>query len=344
MKKIILILLLSPFTLIAQRQDYLLTHLRQINYNVLSGHENTYLNIELPEKVRKDNGVKSCVTYIVKKDKKRFIEENTFNRHGKHVSRRTEKGHKQMTYKNDTLLKEVLGEYRRSTNRHVRNYSEDKLMSMQNYTNGKLKSGYELSYSNDKIVRNRYTEGRRSFELVNKYEDDQIAETKYLVNGKMKKHWVYDCKPEGKEVIDRSKEMSNFCQYREEANDGSYIKYTRTVEKGIPFLLKAYFTSDSVFFKFEKFESDSILTIRNTVSDEIRSYEVYKKGKYDHGYVQQLDREGRIVKSRSFRGKKQKFVSGADYTYNEKGLVTEVKRSNNRKVYYHKSFKYFFFE
>lgn len=331
MKKQILLFCLLPFISTSQRYDRTYEGLNYLNYSISGNTEDYALSVEAPLNDRLRNDVRSMKVISIGKSEEELVRFYEFNSYGKVILVKTAYSEKTINYLNDTLVSESVLVRKKKTTTWKHDYKDSKLVRIERLENGQLKGRYSFEYNDiGEISQNSYDTGRdlkKNYLLKHTFDKDNVrTESVYTRNGKVARRWKYDCKPQGELTkMDKTEDLSSQCKYNEEFSDGSYIVYKRTIEKGKQFLHKSTFTKDSVFVSHEQFLNDTILVRKSVIDGQDLLYEFYEKGRFKHGFESKKDNEGRLLKRTLFNGPKRKESYSTEYTYNEKGMVSEMR-------------------
>ena len=346
MKKLGLLVCLLPFFSVSQKYERSYESLSSMNHSISTNMDNYFLSIEAPLSERVKHDVKTMTITLVNKGREKPVLEYQFNDFGRITMAKTSRSKKTLSYVSDTLISETILVRKKKVSRQKHAYENAQLVKLEKFVNDQLKGRYTIAYNGDgEIAENSFETGRKlqkNYVLRHTFnKDNQRTETVYMQNGKITRRWQYDCKSEGELVeVDKKEELSSRCKYNEDFADGSYIVYTRTIEKGKQYLHKSTYTKDSVFVSHEQFLNDSILVRRSTLNDGISLYEEFKNGKLKYGFVRKIDSKGRTLKHTAFNGSKRKETYSREYTYNDKGLVTETRVLHKGKEVSLKRIKY----
>ena len=294
MRKILLLILLFPIFAEAQKSMQQFYELNSLihNYNYFDESITT-------AKLRKKLQIKSIKTNTsYKKSKKNNSTELTYNNMGKNTSFVTKKWSQEKIYENDTLESYVVTTSKKQKTEVESTYLDGYLKSRSVFKNGKLFSTYTLAYNqNKKITNSKLERNKKTFEIQNSYNDEnKLIKTVYLIDNKIKKEWIYECKPEGQLVASKTEALSSFCTFREESADGSYATFTRTLKEGKPYLNKQLYNKDSVLVSSKTFLNDTILVWENTKINNVETFINYKKsGKFTYKQIIIRNNDGNVI-------------------------------------------------
>src|SRR5574343_209584 len=267
----------------------------------------TPLNANKSDILEKEH-VKSVKCSVVdKKGEENHAYELTFNSKGKILTRQTDKASTRYEYLNDTLIKRIETINKKEVKVVERSYNDkNKLTFVQQTTNGKLV-----------------------------YQE-------FLINGKVKKTWTYECKEEGVRTDDKKSALESMCRYEEQSNDGSYILFFRQIKEGKEVLVKNYFSKDSIMYLSETFENDSIITHKTTFSkNEIHNIHYAKHNKVIYETIQKFNDQKQTLENAYLP--KGKLRSKTILNYNENGTISLYSNSNRKRVYSTTNYSYTFY-
>ncbi len=288
----------------------------------------------------------------------------TYNQKGRILSSKSPTYERMSTYFNDTLESTRLTNRKGKTTEFKINYTPNgKILDEEKYRNGKTISVVHNTYLNNHIVSPEEVYKGKKSALKNTYnESGDLTKTVYFKNGKIKKSWVYECKPEGELYASVKTEIiSSSCEYKAESADGSYSVYTRTIREGKPYLVQETFSKDSVKTSIKRFENDSIMTyswIRNSNSvteqhfingklkrvetwnydenNHLVSKEFLKKNKLRKTYKFQYDSNGNQTRFEKFKGANKKLSYTTIRSYDAMGnnISVETSRKKDGEIQY----------
>jgi hypothetical protein len=320
MRKIWLIIFLFPLFAEAQKS---MQHYYELNSLI---HNYNYFDEAVTtSKLRKKLQIKSIKTNaIYKKGKKNYSTELTYNKMGKNTSYITKYWSQEKQYENDTLESYVVTTSKKNKTEVKSTYQDGYLSSRSIIKNGKIGSTYNLAYNaNKKVTETKLTKKKKTYEIKNSYNDEsKLVKTVYLINAKIKKEWIYECKPEGQLVASKTEELSSYCTYKEEAADGSYTTFTRTLRDGKPYLNKQIFNKDSVLVTSKTFLNDTILVWEKTKIDNVETFINYKKsGKFTYKQIITYDDDGNVLCREYINRKKGPSSSKRVFELNSNGTT-----------------------
>ena len=322
MRKIWLIILLFPLLGEAQKS---MKHYYELNSLI---HNYNYFDEAVTtSKLRKKLQIKSIKTNAVyKKGKKNYSTELTYNKMGKNTSYTTKYWSQEKQYENDTLESYVVTTSKKNKTEVKSTYQDGYLSSRSIVKNGKIGSTYSLAYNaNKKVTETKLSKKKKTYEIKNSYNDEnKLVKTVYLINSKIKKEWIYECKPEGQLVASKTEELSSYCTYKEESADGSYTTFTRTLRDGKPYLNKQIFNKDSVLVTSKTFLNDTILVWEKTKIDNVETFINYKKsGKFTYKQIITYDADGNVLCREYINRKKGPSSSKRVFELNSNGTTNK---------------------
>ncbi|WP_341900658.1 hypothetical protein [Fluviicola taffensis] len=343
MKLILLLLLFLPtlsFAWIGQNSEAsVLSYLRwgakyELGYDY---RQNLYYGAT-PETM-KQNKVRVVKSFAVNKyGKKKGWYERTFDLSGRLIQMKSDGN--TVNYKfTDTLLSEI----QRITKKHTFNTkigydSQSRIVIIQSFKDEQLNAETRYVYFNGDLAslveKKIYGKKEKTYRLETDYDDllKKATESRYVINGELKKRWVYSCDEKGKIQESKLDEVKQ-CQYYGSNNDGSYISYTRTIEDGKDYLQEIAFNKDSVMTGYKRFLHDSILVNHNTYSKEKDVFEAYKKnGKRSYKLIQEKDKNGNIIRHIDCYKSTDKTIITTTLLYSNSNLIQEVTYQSGRKV------------
>lgn len=343
MKTLLLLLLLFPvisFAWIGQNSEASeLSYLRwgakyELGYDY---QQNMYYGSN--PKIMKQNKVSVVKSFSVNKHgKKKIWYERTFDLSGRLIQMKTD--YNTVNYKFiDTLLSEI----QRITKKHTFNTkigydSQSRIVSIQSFKDEKLNAETRYVYFSGEMAslveKKIYGRKEKIYRLETDYDNllKKATEARYVINGELKKRWIYSCDEKGKIQTSKLDEVSQ-CQYYSSNNDGSYSSYTRTIEDGKDYLQEIAFNKDSVMTGYKRFLHDSILVNHNTYSKEKDVFEAYKKnGKRYYKLIQEKDKNGNIIRHIDCYKPTDKAIITTSLLYSENNLIQEVTYQSGRKV------------
>lgn len=333
--RLILLSILVSTISFGQQSDKFYRKMNFVNWEV-QNEGNFLYEQEIPLKKRLEFKLKS-VNYSYQNAKGKVTSKSTisFNSFGRMNSIQRKKSTSTFEYVQDTLPSKTTWIYGKNTTVTSRTYTNSKLTSLITLKNGKEIEVNQFTYTDfGKKKSQIFQHKKHEYRIDNEYNSEQkLQKTTYTVDGKVKKLWNYDCKPEGDLVSSKNEIMGSFCKSTEHNADGSYVIINRTVEKGKDYLYKNYYSADSVISSSEKFGSDGKLERRFTYekgSEEIFFYK--KNGDFRYGYIKRYDSDKNVIEHQSFRGKKKKESFHTVYVRNEIGLTVEIQALKNGRL------------
>jgi hypothetical protein len=293
-------------------------------------------------------GIDTVKRFHTKHGKQTLINTDVYNGNGQLVADIYPERRYDYRY-NDTLLTEMTATYKRGkTGRSVYRYDDSgNLIAIENFYNDKQTDHYRFAFSGDLCTLREYTDlthrKKRVYVIESTYSDEgKIMSSVYSVNGEVKRTWDYSCNDKGTLTDGKKAEQTSLCTYDQQNNDGSYTVFTRTINKGIPYLTQVDYSADSVAIGRKEFVNDTILVSEYIFTERLQRYNFYTaKGKYKRGYENTLDDQQRKIMTRSI-DKRQRTVSSTEITYNEKGLIAGINLLNKRRKYDTEVFEYSF--
>ncbi len=253
-------------------------------------------------------------------------------------------------YIQDTIPTEIVVKFKNKTRRTAFEYDSNYALTAETvYAKGKVNSKRTFELDNGKIVKQTFAEGRnlkKTTVLEKKYnEEGKLIQSTFFKNGKVKNQWDYSCKPEGSDLLaSTSNDMGSYCQYAEESADGSYKKYTRTIEKGKPYLSISAFDKDSVFVSHHRYIRDSILVSSSVVQGNATMTSYYKKGKFDYGYRTEQNEAKQTTRQEIYNGKRKKCTSSNVYMHGDNDLIVAHEYFSKGKLQRNSTYEYTYFE
>jgi hypothetical protein len=343
MRKILLFVLLSPIVAEAQRS---MQQFYQLNSLI---HNYSYFDESFStDKIRKKLQIKSIKTNSTYKNAKNNVStELTYNKMGKNTSFTTKKWSEEKHYENDTLESYVVTTSKKQKTEVKSTYLDGSLNSRSVFKNGKLMSNFTFAYNqHKKVTDTKLTEKKKTYEIKNKYgNENKLVKTVYLINNKIKKEWIYECKPEGELVASKTEALSSFCTYKEESADGSYATYTRTLQEGKPYLNKQIYNKDSVLVSSKTFLNDTILIWENTKINNVETSLRYKKsGKLIYKQIIIRNENGNVISREFINRKKGPSYSKRLFELNANGTTKEETVYSKGKLQKTVHYEYSFFE
>lgn len=293
------------------------------------------------------NKIKTRTSYNLVKGKRKNEVITTYNQLGRVTSKKGKNYFNQYEYLNDTLLLKSTSVVKKKTYTTTLEYNTHlDITKIVRQKNDKITSEVNITYnSKNKILTriNRYGKNlKHTAELKYYYlNEDKLSKCEKYLDGKLDKIWTFTCDEKGKEVKQEIEE-SQQCTWNQEFNDGSYIRYSRTIEKDEIFLYKSYFTKDSVFYKSESFKNDSILKNRYEVQPNYTKWTIYKKDKILFTNIDLLQNglvTSHLYCNNSFLGRNYSYTN----TYNSQQLISEKVYYSNRKQQFHNFYEYTYY-
>jgi antitoxin component YwqK of YwqJK toxin-antitoxin module len=342
MRKILLLVLLLPCLADAQRSMQKFYELNSLihNYNFFDESVTT-------TSLRKQLQIKSIkTTATFQNSKKNYSTDLTYNKMGKNTSYVTKRWSQEKQYLNDTLESYVVTTRKNKKTEVKSTYADGYLSSRSVFDDGKLRSTYTLAYNqNKKVTSSKLTKNKKIYEIQNSYnEENKLLKTVYLINNKIKKEWIYECKPEGQLVASKTEELSSFCTYKEESADGSYTTFTRTLREGKPYLNKQIFNKDSVLVTSKTYLKDTILVWEKTKINNVETFINYKKsGKFTYKQIVTYDNNGNVLCREFINRKKGPSYSKRVFELNSNGTTQKESFYNKGKLQRTVNYDYTFY-
>jgi len=292
--------------------------------------------------------VKSLKCSVVnKKGKESHSYELTFNSKGKMLTRQTDKARTTYEYWNDTLIKRMETVQKNEVKIMERTYNElNKLTFLQQTINGKLTHQERYDYNAEGfIIKSQIIDlkKKKTYEMHYEYvERNKLKYQEFLVNGKVKKTWTYECKQEGERSDTKKSALESVCRYEEQSNDGSYILFFRQIKEGRDVLVKNYFTKDSTLYLSETLENDSLLIHKSTIDkNETHHVNYTKRQKISYETIQKFNDQKQTLENAYLP--KGKLRSKTTLNYNENGTISLYSNSNRKRVYSTTNYTYTFY-
>ncbi len=273
-----------------------------------------------------------------------------FNSSGNVVYSKSKYATTNFMYIQDSIPTEIVVKNKKWTRRTIFEHDSTYAVTAETvYTKGKVSSKRTFELEDGKIVKQTFKEGRNLKKvtvLEKKYnEEGKLIESTFFKNGKVKNKWDYSCKPEGSDLLaSTSNDIGSYCQYAEESADGSYKKYTVTIEKGKPYLSVSAYDKDSVFISNHRYIQDSILVSSTIVQGNATMISYFKKGKFDHGYRTELNDAKQKIRQEIYQGKRKKCTSSNGYIHGENGLIIAHEYFRKGKLQRNSTYEYAYFE
>ena len=307
MKTFFLILTLLPIISFAgygpNSDAYMLNSLRwAAKYEVGIDYQQ-YMYYGAKPDIIKQNKVGTVKSFnISKSGKKKEWYVRTYNLSGRLTQMKTTYGTVDYTY-TDTLLSEIQRTGKKHTFRTSITYdSQARIVKLQSSKDNKPTSETVYVYFTGErtslVERKIFGKKEKVYRLETDYDQllKKATESRYTINGKLEKHWIYSCDEKGK-IQEGKVERVTQCQYYGSNNDGSYIRYIRTVENGKDYLQEMTYTKDSVMTEYKNFLHDSILVSHNIYATHQDIFENFKKnGKRTYKSTQEKDSKGNIIR------------------------------------------------
>jgi hypothetical protein len=343
MKALLLFLCLLPNILFAfngkNSEAYILNHLRWgAKYEFGNDYQQNMYYGAKPETM-KQNRVGNVKTFSIKKNgKKKEWYERRYDLSGRLIQMKTDDN--TVNYKfSDTLLSEIQRTTKKHEfNTHITYDSQSRIVKVQSFKDKQLTTETNYVYfSEDQtslVEKKIYGKKEKTYRLETDYDNllKKATESRYVINGELRKRWTYSCDEKGK-IQETKVEQVSQCQYVSSNNDGSYINYTRTIEDGKDYLQEATYRKDSTIIEYKRFLHDSILVNHNTYSANKDVFEGYKKnGKRSYKLIEEKDKNGNIIKRIDCYKPTDKSIITTSSIYSEKNLIQEVIYRDGSKV------------
>ena len=289
--------------------------------------------------ILKTNKVSSLRAYNVSKHgKKKFWYERTYDASGRLVHMKSEDDETDFIF-TDSLLTVIRHRIGKNVFDYGITYDERaRIVKVVFLKNNKITEETNYVYFDDHrtslVEKKMFGKKTRTYRLETDYDDllKSASESRYIVDGELKKRWTYSCDEKGKLEKNKVDEVTQ-CTYSAANNDGSYIKYVRTVEDGEDYLQESTYSKDSVLIDYKRFLNDSILVSHSTYSREKTVYEGFNKhGKRMHKFIREDDKNGNAVKYINYFSGKEKNPRITSLVYSENNLIREVTYNRGGKV------------
>ena len=336
MKIFLLLLLLLPFAAMTQNNKRIYRGI-QFNGKFPSIHEDYFMDQYISLEKRREEKLDSVVIMMENKRGKQTKRTITFNRLGHILT--TEYGRMKVTYtyQDDSLLVMKRTTTKKNVTERTYEYENGKLVGIKRRDNKKEIARYVYKYNkNGDKTESHYYFGRalkNHFVMRNEYNDkEELMKTTYFVNDELMKTLTYTCDDRGKET-NKKEEKIGVCQYKEESNDGSYIKYERRLIQDKVYLYEKHYAKDSSFIGSKRWLNDTILVFEYALKEGIGESNYYSsKGKYMNGWVYKYDDNKRILSRTSYTGKKKKQRISEKLSYEKDFLSTKQRFFKGRKL------------
>lgn len=297
------------------------------------------------------NKVSTKTTYISKKGRKIKCETTTFNKKGLLISFSSEKRKVLNVWKNDTLLLTRSIFKNNDSSRIEYQYNDNnKCIGYKNFRGNKLKFECQIQYDeagNEISRKNLYGKHlKNSSEMKYFYNlQKKKIKTEHYINNKLISTWNYDCSDKGDLSKTNEISRSSTCKWNEDFNDGSYIIYSRTLNRNSSFLDKHYYTKDSVLLKSERYESDSILTSSFIIEKGFSQQIHFKKNnKINYSNITfRNDKKQIINEHRTYYHILSTQIYSDHISYDSKNLITQIEKWQNNKLKSKQSFEYTYY-
>lgn len=327
--KLFLLFTCLPMMAFAQLSNKERSKLNQLRYYDEIELERSYLTFYVSKKNHfKGSNVASMSSIHVENNGKEQLKyTKKYDRSGSLMEVTGQNYSKKYAYQ-DSLLIQVFTKEKHNTFLTKYTYDEQgRLKCKEQFENDKPTQTTTYTYYQKKLraTTERIVYGRKThvYRLENTYDTllHQLSKSAFLVDGEVKQLWNYACNEKGS-IVDTKLETTNSqCHFEQENADGSYSKFTRTIENGKVKLTEMLFQADSTYMGYKSYEHDSILVQSYLIRGQVEEIKLYsKKGKlqFHHEFV--LDEFGNQTAHRSYDKKGQrKTISTC--TFNEKHLL-----------------------
>ena len=289
--------------------------------------------------VMKLNKVQAVKSYnLNKRGKKTSWYERTFDTSGRLIHMKSKDDETEFIF-TDTLLTAIRHRIGKNRLDYGITYDEQaRIVKVVFLKNNKIKEetnyvyfdGYKTSLVEKKIFSRKI----RIYRLETDYDNllKSASESRYIVDGELKKHWTYSCDEKGK-LEEKEVDEVTQCTYSAANNDGSYIKYVRTIEDGEDVLQEYTYSKDSVMTEYKRFYKDTVLVSHSTYSKEKMVSEGFNKhGKRTYKFIREDDKNGNAVKYINYFSGKDKNPHTTSLVYSDGNLIQEVTYDKGGKV------------
>lgn len=307
------------------------------------------MSLENKDVVNKREEIKLKQTNFTYKDKNNKIEGEgyvTYNPKGRLTEIKNKKSSRHLVYENDSLLINYIEVSKKSENLNY-SYQKGHFTGYQKYKNGKLVSELIVTYNEKGKLTSRLTKRGKNLKKSTEhktfyYPDGKIQKSQTFYNGKLKREYVYECKPEG-EIVDVKKvDNTSVCTWKDERNDGSYINYTRYTEEKETYLWKGTFDKDSNLIMSERFLDDTlkVYSFEKTKNSET-TINYNKKGVQTY-YTKSIFNDAQLLIERQSKyGKKTKVYKSVN-EYDEKNMLVKTTNFQDEKIISTVEYKHIF--
>jgi|GEM_PF-2072671 len=323
MKKALLFLLFVPLFSHAQKS---MQHYYSMN-QLTSPYKNSYYEEPFAsEKLRKQLQIKDVQIVETNGRGREKKSRMTFNTMGKTLFSENSRRTLNHTYLHDTLEISKVYKRKRKVFETKSTYENGQPTSVSSYSNGKLASSVTLQYNAQQQPTESVMKiGKKTYVIQHTYgADNKLSKTVYFVQGKIKKEWIYACKPEGEIVASKTEAMSSFCTYQSESADGSYSTFTRSLREGKPYLFKQTYNKDSVLLSRQSYLRDSILVWESKKEGNVETMTSYKEsGKLRYKQTHTFDAAGRTISREYISRNRPRTASKSTFELNADGTTKE---------------------
>ena len=205
-------------------------------------------------------------------------------------------------------------------------FKDDQLTQSTHY-------GYYMGKQKTFIERKTFGKNAHTYRLENSYDTllHRVSKTVFLVDGKLKQQWNYECNEKGKIVDTKIETTNSQCLFEQENLDGSYSIFTRSIINGKVKLTESLYSADSVYLGYRSYEKDSVLTQSYLINGNLEESKIYsRKGKVLFHQERVFDTFGNQLAHYEFDKKGNRRIIST-CVYNAKNLLTEVTFTKNFK-------------
>ncbi|MBI1837464.1 MAG: hypothetical protein HYR91_09395 [Flavobacteriia bacterium] len=293
------------------------------------------------------------ITFINKKGKgsKNQVLEK-YNKMGRVIYQKSKYYQVENQYLYDTLTIQSKQIIKNDTTLITYEYDQwNKLKISKTYKNGQIQNELLITKNSSGIITNRLNKYGKKLKHSSemKYyldtENKLIKSERYLDN-ELKNVWNYECKPEGELVKNKNFTEKSICKWNETSSDGGYIIFYRTTEYDRTYLNKSYYTKDSIYYKSEKFQNDTLLIQSYELNDFSKISKRYNlKNQKTSETIEILNKNKQTSSYYSIRYfKKKVHISEQIHTYNAQNLLISDIHYYNTKKNFESHYEYSYFE
>lgn len=297
------------------------------------------MSLEDKDVLQKREEIKLKQTNFTYRNKKNKVESHgyvTYNSKGHLTEIKNKKTSRHLIYENDSLLINYI-EINKTPKNSNYSYKNGHFTGYQKYKNGKLISELIVTYNEQGKVTSRLTKKGKNLKKSSEqktfyHPDGKIQKSQTFVNKKLKREYIYECKPEG-EIADVKKvDNTSVCTWKDEKNDGSYINYARYTEEKETYLWKGTFDKDSNLIASERLLNDTIkiYSFEKKGNTEITN-NYNKKGKLTYSNISIFNDSHFLVERQSRYGKKLELHRSIN-EYDEKNMLTKTINFHEEKI------------